>query len=407
MSDLLFSEYDLREVYEFQGEHVEQEFNKLTDDYVLNAPEADLVAHLVSKYALEVPQLGDPVMTEPEDADVDVQGYPGYDVRFHDEPAMVKGYSVEIHVPFSGNAQLFQCRPSTWSMNPPRADIQNAQLVFIYRKPGVMNPTEVRGMFDLTLRSIRECLKHVEDDCRQHNSELQRRITSMVAGRKQRVLKNRQAATGIGFPIKRRDGAPQTYTVPDVRRKPEIQKPVVKDKSYTPEPALPEQEYEHILSVVKGMVKVMERSPHSFRDMGEEDLRTHFLVQLNGQYEGRATGETFNYQGKTDILIRDDDRNVFIAECALWKGEAYLTEKIDQILGYLHWRDTKASIIVFNRNKSFSEVLGQIEAIVKKHSCCKKLLKKVGETEWRFLFGNKDDPNRELQLAVLLFDVPK
>jgi hypothetical protein len=41
--------------------------------------------------------------------------------------------------------------------------------------------------------------------------------------------------------------------------------------------------------------------------MREEDLRQHFLVQLNGQYEGQATGETFNFQGKTDILIRAEE----------------------------------------------------------------------------------------------------
>src|SRR5438094_5095629 len=29
----------------------------------------------------------------------------------------------------------------------------------------------------------------------------------------------------------------------------------------------------------------------AFRDMKEEDLRTHFLVQLNSQYEGAATGD--------------------------------------------------------------------------------------------------------------------
>ncbi|MBC7894618.1 MAG: hypothetical protein H7066_04345, partial [Cytophagaceae bacterium] len=71
-------------------------------------------------------------------------------------------------------------------------------------------------------------------------------------------------------------------------------------------------------------------------------IRDHFLVQLNGQYQGGATGETFNYEGKTDILIRDGDRNVFIAECKIWKGETELLKAVDQILAYLHWRDTKA-----------------------------------------------------------------
>jgi hypothetical protein len=54
------------------------------------------------------------------------------------------------------------------------------------------------------------------------------------------------------------------------------------------------------------MVRVMEQSPHAFATMHEEDLRTYFLVQLNAQYEGQATGETFNFQGKTDILIHTE-----------------------------------------------------------------------------------------------------
>lgn len=73
------------------------------------------------------------------------------------------------------------------------------------------------------------------------------------------------------------------------------------------------------------MVLVMERSPHAFAKMGEEDLRTHFLVQLNGLYEGQATGETFNFEGKTDILIRVEGKNIFIAECKFWTGPKRIT----------------------------------------------------------------------------------
>jgi hypothetical protein len=43
-------------------------------------------------------------------------------------------------------------------------------------------------------------------------------------------------------------------------------------------------------------------------------------VQLNGQYQGQATGETFNHVGKTDILIRHENKNVFVAECKFWGG---------------------------------------------------------------------------------------
>ena len=54
--------------------------------------------------------------------------------------------------------------------------------------------------------------------------------------------------------------------------------------------------------------------------MKEEDIRVHYLVQLNGHYEGNATGETFNLEGKTDISIRDNAQVLFIAELKFWDG---------------------------------------------------------------------------------------
>lgn len=150
----------------------------------------------------------------------------------------------------------------------------------------------------------------------------------------------------------------------------------------------------------------MERSPKAFENMGEEDLRTQFLVQLNGQYEGKATGETFNFQGKTDILIRDGDRNVFIAECKFWAREKQFVETIDQLLSYLGWRDTKATIVIFNRNAKFSDVLKKIEEISPKHKHYKRTLAKPDESSSRYVFHQPNDPNREIILTVMGFDVP-
>jgi len=210
------------------------------------------------------------------------------------------------------------------------------------------------------------------------------------------------------LPIKKRPGEPQTYKIPDVQRKAKIVKPrpQATREPYRAEPSLDVHVFEEILQIVKSMAHVMERSPSAFNEMGEEDLRQHFLVQLNGQFEGDASGETFNYEGKTDILIRRDDRNAFIAECKFWKGPKSLTETIEQILSYLSWRDTKAAIILFVRNKNFSDVLAQVTSVVEAHSNHKKTLANVDETDFRFVFGQRDDPNREIHLAVLLFPVP-
>ena len=130
------------------------------------------------------------------------------------------------------------------------------------------------------------------------------------------------------------------------------------------------------------------------------------LVSLNGVYEGSATGETFNSTGKTDILIREQGGNVFVAECKIWQGERSLQEAIDQLLGYVTWRDTKTALIVFSKNKDFTNVLTKSSEGVPAHPKYKRTVKTVGETQTRYLFSQKNDVNRDVHVSVLAFDIP-
>src|SRR5437867_11602968 len=144
------------------------------------------------------------------------------------------------------------------------------------------------------------------------------------------------------------------------------------------------------------MASVMERSPSAFATMDEQALRHHFLVQLNGHYEGQATGETFNYEGKTDILVRSAGKNIFIAECKFWNGPKALVETIDQLLGYSSWRDTKTAVILFSRNRDFSGLLAAISEAVKSHPTFKVDIKGSSDTHFRYCFANREDRNRVL-----------
>jgi hypothetical protein len=130
------------------------------------------------------------------------------------------------------------------------------------------------------------------------------------------------------------------------------------------------------------------------------------LVPLNGYFEGAAAGETFNAEGKTDILIRVDGRNIFIAECKIWRGSQYLMEAIDQLFSYMTWRDTKSAITVFNRNKNFSAVLASIKETVGAHPQRKHGPRVEGETRFRYVFGHPKDSSREIIVTILAFDVP-
>jgi hypothetical protein len=132
---------------------------------------------------------------------------------------------------------------------------------------------------------------------------------------------------------------------------------------------------------------------------------------LNGHFKGMATGETFNCEGLTDILIRVEGRNAFIAECKFWDGDKKFLETIDQLLGYTSWRDTKTAILVFNRKKNFGAVLKKINASVLKHPCYEEKFNMQSEALHNestkgYLFHNPLDKERRLFLTILAFDIP-
>jgi hypothetical protein len=231
-------------------------------------------------------------------------------------------------------------------------------------------------------------------------------IRTAAEQRKSKLLADLNLVAGLGYNLRPRVDAPKTYVVPTVRRKVQARVLAPSTTPFKPEPVLDESNYKAILDIIQSMALMMERSPTAFAEMGEEDLGQHFLVKLNGQFEGAASGETFNYQGKTDILIREKDRNIVIAECKFWRGEKLFVETLDQILSYLSWRDTKVAVLIFNRNKAFSDVLIKIKNAATSHAHYKRGPTMEGETRFRYIFGNPSDHNREIILTILTFDVP-
>ena len=132
----------------------------------------------------------------------------------------------------------------------------------------------------------------------------------------------------------------------------------------------------------------------------------HYLMQLNGHYEGSATGETFNASGKTDILVRVENRNVFIAECKIWDGPKSFSDAIDQLLGYLSWRDSKCALLIFNKRKGSSAVREKMHNSMVARAEHRRTLAHDHNGDCRYVFVKTSDPGREIQITTMLFDVP-
>ena len=386
------------------------EIDRFSSDYVLKVSLTDLTEHLADKYRIEpVTLMRDQILIgDSGDTKADVTGDPRYSSFDDTERVLVPAVFAEFVVPFSGEPTVFRLRPSTFDFSPPRSNIVivGQELIFRYTRTDHV-PQAMRAAFDQDLKSVEQYLTWGTAEIERYNANLKPQIQQWLNCRKEKFLKDMGLVEALGFPIKSRSGASQTYAAPVTRRRLPIQRPTATSGPFKPEPVLEMEHYEHILNVISNMVLVMERSPGSFARLDEEALRTHILVQLNGQYEGQATGETFNAEGKTDILVRVEGKNIFIAECKFWKGAEVFKKTIDQLLGYVAWRDTKTAIIVFNRNKDTSAVVGQIPSLVKGHPNFKREVTSYrNETGSQFVLHHRDDKSRELTLTVLVFDVP-
>lgn len=405
--EYLFSNASWHDVERHQLQEMQKAIAALDGNRLLNTSVEDLVLYFENKFQIEIPTLlTEEIVVDQRETQIDVSRDHNRMIYDRSRPFHIAGTEVEVEIPFTGEAEAFKIQPTTYTMSPPRAEVRGNLLVL--RIVGTnLEAERVRGDIDRTVNEIQSHLTTLRGNAQGLRTQLPTQARSAIESRRQKLLGDRNLVGGLGFKMKPRPGTNQTFTAPEVRKKLAPSLPAASTLPYKPEPALSNADYEHILGVLQNMVQVMERSPSAFETMDEESIRSHFLVQLNGHYEGQATGETFNYEGKTDILVRSEGKNIFIGECKFWSGPKMLSETIDQVLGYTSWRDTKVAVIVFNRNKDFSRVLGSIVETAKSHANFKRELNGSTETTFRYCFSHKDDKNRELFLTVLAFDVPQ
>jgi hypothetical protein len=278
---------------------------------LLNTAPADLVKYLVGKYELTAPELKrEAWLAAEQEVQIDVRHDRMRHVMDRSRPALIPGQRIDIEVPVEGDTELLYAQASTISSAAPSAVIRGSSIVLTFEIPHDSGQTDVRQSADRILDEIEQHLGWIRSDLSGFNDRLARECDAAITARRKRILDNQGRASALGIPLKVRADAPKTYVLPQVRRKLVPSLPPATSAAFTPEPALDTANYEHILSVLQNMAHVMERSPTAFEKMGEEDLRQHFLVQLNGQFEGAAMAETFNFSGKTDILLRANGRNV-------------------------------------------------------------------------------------------------
>lgn len=376
--------------------------------YILKASPAELEEYFLGKSIINplVLQSDKQYIRSQSGTEIDVS-HDFNRANFHGGRPVVRGTKIELAIPFEGDPMLWRLSASTWSTGGyPEIDIMNDEIVMSVCFPDdSINPGRIKTSIERGIKSLEEAVRYLRDDVIRHNDGIKKSISQTLSKKREMAQAAVGAIAQLGIPIKRVDASP-AFVVPAKRRSQICAKPPVETGMFSPEPVLDMKEYEHILEVLRSMSLVIERNPTSFASLDEESIRDHFLIQLNGHYEGSATGETFNAAGKTDILIRSGNRNVFIAECKFWRGNKVFLEAVDQLLGYLTWRDTKCAIMIFNRTKDSSSVRLKMHEAMQGVAEYRKTIHHNPDGESRYILIKRAEPGREVIVTTQLYEIP-
>ena len=350
-----------------------------------------------------------------------IEGEYGYDplkIALDDVSIDVEEYSREedptLIVPVSGNSDVLEYQPSKYKSGRKytakiKADRDEIRIKLGGRPSrGGWDKESIQTEIDRIKEYIQFHWDHLQTDIESFHQELRDTAEGALNRRREEIREQREMLDEIDVPLQKRDDTPNTISVDAPKRRMSVEKPEPSGNyAGEPAPTVPKETYRDILDAIQDIGTGFERSPRLFESHGEEELRDFLLFFLEMNFEGTATGETFNKSGKSDIMLRwKDGTNVFVAECALWDGGQYFAEKIDQLFNYLTWRDSKAAVILFVQRQEIEPVREQIDSGGDSHDCIIELTDQPNESWWQYRGHFPDDPDRELDLAVFAFHIP-
>lgn len=371
-------------------------------DYLMNVNEEAYISHLKDRFSLDPLVLHlDRVQASSEERYVEPRE------RFASmEPGTkYRKQVITYHLPFSGDAGLLRFQPNpglVWSMAIYVHDDAICFEVIDYT--GVAD--DIKRTADRQLGTIRTQWEHQAKQVNAFNASLEATVRQMVGERKKELMSKRSVLDQLGVPIRKSKNVPATFTVPDVRKK-VFSKPPASATVKVFTPTLAPTIYNEILQTIFDMGKTFERLPSTYADKDEPTLRDFLILQLEPRFEGSTTGETFNKAGKTDILIRYEKANIFVAECKFWEGKAQHFKTIDQLLSYLTWRDSKTAIVNFVKRKEIVPILNEITGNTPQHPCYVRTIETKEQGSWQvFEFSLPNDPDCKITLTILSFHLP-
>jgi hypothetical protein len=401
-----FSEINSSDFTSQLFDNIKKEIENKSKEYILGVDEEEYKAYLIDRYSLE------PLTIDYESEVIDeprVSKEPVED-RFHRGKHQIDVFNFTVRYNFIGSSMLFRVKPSLWTITYAEIYVneQNNTVSFsfqIYRKD-VEEFQRTKSDFQ---RDAFANLENTNQVAANWMQSLPGTVNSLFQKQKNKYLQENDFFTAINVKVNK--DTTSVFTAPTIKKKIIPQPMVSKHKEFSSEPMMAKEMYDDILKVIYDFGKSMEKRPSTYKDKDEEGIRDQFLLVLETRYDSTtATGETFNKDGKTDIILKyaKDGSNLFVAECKFWHGASEYHRAISQLFDrYLTWRDSKTALILFVSNKDFTNVIDTIKRETPNHPYFLKSTGIRGETSFSFHFHLPQDKNKIVFLEIIAFHYVK
>jgi len=400
-----FYEIDSFSFIEQLTDRLKKEIEGKGKEYILGVDENEFKKYLINEFTIE-PLTVD---TSTETVEKPTTAKESREDGFYGRRYEVEVYNFTVKYHFTGSGVLFKVRPSQWVMTSHEIYVDERQSIVsfsfkLYRQDAEEFKKEKNQAYGSAFAN----LNNANAEANGWNSRLEGLVNSLFSNIKSKYQNENDFFAAIN--IKVNPNTASIFSAPTIQKK-VIPQPTVKNKEFSSEPMMSKEMYDDLLKVVYESGKSMEKKPALYKDKDEEGLRDQFLFVLETRYdETTATGETFNRGGKTDIILKysKDGSNLFVAECKFWHGASEFHKAISQLFDrYLTWRDSKAALLMFVKNKDFSNVITTLKDEAKKHPYYKQEKGSRGETSFSYLFRLPQDENKDVYFEIMLFHYDK
>ena len=351
-----------------------KEIRKQDEDFIINIDETEYSTQLLKKYECNP-------------------------ITIHFDKGSMDPTDNTYYLPYEGNKELLKFRPENYSLTPTVFIKENC---ICFNIPYI-DAESIKNYKEEQEKKIKKQYKNLEKEINDYNSSLPPKISNILKECKNEIINRRKDLKSLGIPL--RNNKSQTYTVPLFKK--DTPSPLKYKLSKNKlEPIVSQEDYNTILEIIYNKGREFERLHSTYNNKNEKELRDEIISTLSPLLNESVTAETYNKKGKTDILIRHENTNIFIAECKIWRGIKSYCAAIDQLLSYLTWRDTKTALIIFVYKKEIKQILKKIKTQTQNHKNCIEEHEPSAESWFNYTFHLNSDENCKIKLAVLIFYIP-